>query len=62
MFYGSSSLRVLTDISKMDISNINNISFLFQICSYFKVMPDISKCNIIDLKDITGLFYGYSST
>ena len=52
MFGGCSSLEELPDISKWDISNIKNISGLFDRCEKLKNIPDIS------MKD---LFYSCSS-
>jgi len=43
MLYKCSSLESLPDISKWDISNVNNMSFLFAECIYLQYLPDISK-------------------
>ena len=46
MFYGCSLLKSLPDISKWNIINAINISYLFYDCSSLKYLPDISKWDI----------------
>ena len=45
IFANCSSLLSLPDISKLNASNIINLSGLFYNCSLLKTVPDISKWN-----------------
>jgi len=42
LFAGCSSLKILPDISKWDLSNVKNISFLFHKCSSLKELKIIN--------------------
>ena len=61
IFYGCESLKLLSDISKLDTSNINNMSYLFYWCKSFVSLPDISKWNTSKVKDMQYMFYGCES-
>ena len=52
--------KTLPDISKWDLSNVNNISRLFDGCSLLKKIPDISNWNTNKIKDIHEMFLGCS--
>ena len=41
MFYECSSLSSLPDISKLDTSNVNDMSLIFYECSTLSSLPDI---------------------
>ena len=41
MFYGSSSLYKLSDISKWETKNIRSMNPMFIICQKLKPLPDI---------------------
>ena len=61
IFTGCSSLISLPDISKWEISNVEDMSGLFSGCSTLISLPDISKWNITNCKDMHNLFDGCSS-
>ena len=62
LFCECSSLTSLPDLSKWNVSNVNDISGLFYGCSSLTSLPDISKWNINNVNNnISGLFYGCSS-
>ena len=46
MFYNFSSIESLPDISNWNITNVDQLSYLFSGCSSLKSLPDISKWNI----------------
>ena len=46
MFYGCKSLITLPDISKWNIFNVNDISYMFYGCNSLISLPDISKWKI----------------
>ena len=54
-------IKRITDISKWDLSNTNEISGLFSGCSSLKEIPDISKWNLTKVSSISSLFYKCSS-
>jgi len=56
MFYNCKSLFSLPNISKWNIENVNDLSFLFCKCSSLLDLPDISKWNTKNVTDIHGLF------
>ena len=60
-FNRRSSIKSLPDISKWNLSNVEDISGLFFGCSLLKKLPDISKWNLSNVKDISELFCGCSS-
>ena len=57
LFRECSSLKLLPDISKWEISNVNDISGMFYECSSLKELPDISKWNLSNAKKIKGFFF-----
>ncbi len=61
MFYGSSSLKSLPDISKCDLINVTDMYFLFGLCSNLNNLPDISKWKLNKVKLIRYMFYEWSS-
>ena len=57
MFCGCSSLNFLPDISKWNITNVNNINRIFFDCNSLSLLPDLSKwknVNNIDIYHIIG--------
>ena len=56
MFNGCNSLSPLTDLSKWDTTNVNNMSFLFYNCYNLESLPDISKWNTENVINMSGLF------
>ena len=61
MFSDCSSLKELPDISKWNISYVNNINKLFYECSSLKEFPDISKWNISNINNIIGFIKNSNS-
>ena len=55
-FLGCSSLLSLSDISKWNINNVEDMSSLFSGCSSLSSLPDISKWNINNIKYMSNLF------
>ena len=55
MFYNCLSLRSLPDISKLDTSNVKNMSFMFYNCKSLVTFPDISEWNTNNAIDIRGI-------
>ena len=45
IFNGCNSLSSLTNLSKWDTTNINNMSYIFYNCYELESLPDISKWN-----------------
>ena len=45
LFYECLSLKKIPDISKWDISKVENLKYLFSECSSLKTLPDLSKWN-----------------
>ena len=43
MFYHSSNLSTLPDISKWNTNNVTNMSYMFYHCYNLSTLPDISK-------------------
>ena len=58
MFYGCKSLEELSDISKWNIDNVINMSYMFYGCKSLKELSNISKWNIKDTTDISNIFFG----
>ena len=54
MFNECESLTSLSDISKWNKININNMSYIFNECKSLKSLPDISKWNT---NNITNMNY-----
>ena len=46
------------DISKWNINNITDMSYMFNGCSSLAFLPDISNWNINNVTDINYMFYG----
>ena len=61
MFSGCSSLKILPDISKWDLSYVKNITGLFEGCTSLQFIPEISKWNIKNVKSLKCLFCECSS-
>ena len=57
MFFWSSSLLSLPDISKWNTSNIINMSHMFYHCETLLSLPDISKWNTSNVFDMSYMFY-----
>ena len=58
MFFGSSSLSSLTDISKWNTNNITNMNSMFYECKLLSSLPNISKWNTQNVTDINFMFSG----
>ena len=54
-------LKILPDISKWDIHNVSDISYLFAECSSLKSLPDISNWNTSNINIMNGVFYECSN-
>ena len=61
MFYQCLSLTCLPDISKLNTSNVTNMSYMFSGCSSLSSLPDISKWNTSNVTDMSWMFYGCSN-
>ena len=61
LFYKCSSLISLPDISKLNTSNITDMSCMFEGCGALKTLPDISKWDTHNVKDISCMFKGCNS-
>ena len=58
MFSGCSSLISVTDISKWNTSNVEDMGYIFNGCSSITSLPDISKWNTSNVKKISYMFCG----
>ena len=56
MFNECSSLSSLPDISKWNIKNIKDISYMFRECFSLESLPDISKWETNNIENIMFLF------
>ena len=56
IFYGCSSLKKLPDISKWDMKNVKDISYMFYLCSSLISLPDISKWNTQNINNLNSIF------
>ena len=56
MFYGCSSILSLPDISKWNINNVKNMSYMFNGCSSLICIPDISKWNTNNATNMSNMF------
>ena len=61
MFSGCSSLKSLSDISKWNTDNTNNMSYLFNECSSLEELPDISNWNTTKVINMEKMFCFLSS-
>ena len=61
LFKQCSSLTSLSDISKWDMSNVNDIRDMFFGCSSLTTLPDILKWNTHNLKYCNNIFLGCNS-
>ena len=52
---------IFADISKWNINNVSNMSWMFSRCSSLSSLPDISNWNTINVTDMWNMFYGCSS-
>ena len=57
MFYKCESLVSLTDISKLNISNVTDINGMFYGCESLVSLPDISKWNTLNVNNMNLVFY-----
>ncbi len=46
----------LPDISKLDTSNVTNMSFMFSSCKFLTHLPDISKWNTSNITNMESIF------
>ena len=65
MFSKCVVLKTLPDISKWDVNNMDNMSYMFENCSSLTLLPDISKWDVDVRKkaknvDISFMFKGCS--
>jgi surface protein len=60
MFFGCDKL-IDIDLSFFNISNVNNMSYMFCECISLQSLPDISKWNIKNVNDISYMFFGCNS-
>ena len=64
MFKGDTSniipLSSLPDISKWDTKNVNDMSYMFYLCSLLSSLSDISKWNTKNVINMSYMFYGCS--
>ena len=58
MFYNCHRIKSISDISKWDTKNVNNMSGMFARC---KSIPDISKWDTKNVNNIWGIFGGFES-
>ena len=56
IFHDCESLSSLPDISKWNIQNVNDISYMFSNCKSLSSLPDISKWNTQNVNDMSGIF------
>ena len=56
MFYNCKTLNSLSDISKWNTSNVENMSDMFRWCNSLNLLPDISKWNTSNVKDMSYMF------
>ena len=56
MSYIFNECKNIPDISKWNVSNVNDMSYMFNECECINI-PDISKWNVLNLTNITGMFY-----
>jgi surface protein len=57
MFLGCESILSLPDLSKWDINNTINISWIFSGCSSLTYLPNISKWNNYKANKTESLFF-----
>ena len=61
MFSKNYSLLSIPDLSKWNISKVNDLSFMFFRCDSLLSLPDISKWNISNVKNMSSMFYNCCS-
>jgi surface protein len=61
IFFGCSSLKQLPDISKWDLENVIDVSFMFGDCTSLLYLPEISKWKTSNIENMSHLFYRTSS-
>ena len=61
MFYECSSLISISGLSQLNISNVNNMSFIFSKCSSLKQINDIFYLENKNVEDINNMFSNCSS-
>jgi surface protein len=61
MFEDCNSLISITNISKLNISNVNELSHIFYGCSSLETLSDISNWNTQNVISMKGMFSGCSS-
>ena len=59
MFFMCEKLESIGDISKWDISNVTNMSYIFCDCYYLNI--DLSSWNVSNVTDMNGMFSGCKS-
>ena len=57
MFHTYSSLNNLPDISRWDMKNVTNMSYIFCGCKSINSLPDISKWNNKNAIEIHTMFF-----
>ena len=60
MFYKCNKLINL-DLSSFNISNVNNMSYMFSGCNSLESLPDISKWDTKNVNDMSYMFCGCNS-
>ena len=58
IFEGCNVLRSLPDISKWDIKNAKNISYMFIECKSLQSLPDFSNWDTTNVDDMSLMFVG----
>ena len=53
-----SSLEIIPDISKWDMSNVTDVSYMFYECQVIRSLPNISKWKTNKFNDLSNLFLG----
>ena len=61
IFYECNTLKLVTDISKLEIENVINLSNMFYNCSSLEAIPDIYKWDTKNVTNLSNIFYNCSS-
>ena len=61
MFKCCSNIRTI-NFSNFNTSNVTDMSYMFDGCTYYFTLPDISKWNTINVTNMRGMFYSCSRT
>ena len=56
MFYKCNSLISLSNISKLDTSNVHDIQYIFYGCNSLRSFPDISKWKTFNVSNMKKMF------